>query len=74
MPAWEELVRQLLEDIRDTTTVLKLCGEVPYIHKSEVQYAIQMPKNNKSPGHDEIYPEVLKLITSENLNLSVQNL
>lgn len=41
------------------------------ILKSEVEYAIKQLMTNKSPRSDEIYPEILKLISEDNIDLFV---
>ncbi|XP_060534506.1 uncharacterized protein LOC132706926 [Cylas formicarius] len=46
-------------------------AEEPSLLKTEVEYAIKQLKANKSPGPDEILPEILKLISEENIDLLV---
>lgn len=54
----------------------KFCKDGPKILRSAVEYAIKGLKTNKITGPDDIYPEILRLIKDENLNLltSVFNL
>lgn len=37
----------------------------------KIEYAIKQLKKKKSPGSDEVYPEVLKLISENNIDIFV---
>ena len=71
MVLWENYIKNLFDDSRETPTINNN-NEGPTILKSEVEYAIRQLKNNKSPGPDNIYPEIIKLISESNLDLLVK--
>lgn len=68
---WETYIKRLFDDMERDCSLPESCIEGPEILRSEVENAIKLLKSNKSPGSDQIYPEVLKLINEENIDLFV---
>ncbi|XP_030766335.1 uncharacterized protein LOC115890268 [Sitophilus oryzae] len=66
---WEQHMKELYNDYREEPTVRPTVYQGPEILNSEVLQAIKQLKNNKSPGPDNIYPEILKLISEENVDI-----
>ena len=68
---WEQYITKLFDNSRGITPVEEENKDGPPILKTEIQHAIKQLKINKSPGPDEIYPETLKLINEDNIDLFV---
>ncbi|XP_030756384.1 uncharacterized protein LOC115882457 [Sitophilus oryzae] len=66
---WEQHMKELYNDYREEPTVRPTVDQGPEILNSEVLQAIKQLKNHKSPGLDNIYPEILKLISEENVDI-----
>jgi hypothetical protein len=63
---WETYVEQLFNDDRPSGYTLSNDDTGPSILKSEVENAIKGLKNNKRPGNDNVYGEVLKMLCETN--------
>ncbi|XP_060533802.1 craniofacial development protein 2-like [Cylas formicarius] len=70
-PQREKYFKNLFVIARAEPYQTDMNAEEPSILKTEVEYAIKQLKANKSPGPDEILPEILKLISEENIDLLV---
>ncbi|XP_030752225.1 uncharacterized protein LOC115879469 [Sitophilus oryzae] len=65
---WKSYAQLLFEDQREDRQPLN-CEDWsgPEILESEVQHAMKVMKNRKSPGHDNVHAEVLKIFDSKHL-------
>ncbi|XP_060531503.1 uncharacterized protein LOC132705089 [Cylas formicarius] len=70
---WEKYIKNLFEGARAEPYQTDMNAEEPSILKTEVEYAIKQLKANKSPRPGEILPEILKLISEENLLVALYN-
>ncbi|XP_060531543.1 uncharacterized protein LOC132705128 [Cylas formicarius] len=69
---WEQYIRKLFQDSERTDLEINPAGESlsgPPITKEEIRKAIQLSKNNKAVGPDEVPAEIIKLIDDDNLSL-----
>ncbi|XP_072380564.1 uncharacterized protein [Diabrotica undecimpunctata] len=68
---WQEYIAELFSD-NQHIEVYDNVENGPTITKSEVRSAISRLKNNKAPGPDGIYAEVLKLIEDNQLDIMTE--
>lgn len=67
---WEAYITELFQDEERPQNNEQAVYETgPEILKEEVKEVIHQAKNGKTPGPDDIYTEVLKLISNNNLDL-----
>ncbi|XP_060519890.1 uncharacterized protein LOC132698058 [Cylas formicarius] len=69
---WEQYIRKLFQDSERTDLKINPVGESlsrPPITKEEIRKAVQLSKNNKAVGPDEVPAEIIKLIDDDNLSL-----
>ena len=67
LQTWKKYVENLYNDTRQEIDILCLEEEKSVILKTEVEYAINLTKNRKATGPDEIPGEIIKLLDDGNI-------
>lgn len=64
---WKKYASALFDDNRDNLTTITHQLDGPEILEAELRKALNTMKNNRCPGHDNVYAEVLKQVNTKQL-------